>query len=538
MVRALVHCLLLLLLAPAAARGAEAELHLASTPDPRGGGPAAYTYALTYRADPGESNDLRVRVVDGASVAVEDAGATVRAGAGCAPHGAGVVCAPPASFDPVVFAASSVNLGDGDDRAELSIGGGNIAGEEGHDTIAAGGYVRGGPGDDTLTVARYGYADGGPGADRMTGERSTLKYPDRTSALRVTFDGAANDGEAGEGDDVRGVFDWIEGGAGDDHLESPGGPSEVRLWGFGGDDEVVGVGGGVLLVGADGNDTLTGGDGDDQMNGDAGTDLMRGGPGTDGVRFNTFANVTITPDDRPDDGPPGENDDVGSDVEDFATSVGNDRIQGTDGPNAIDSGGGDDLVEARGGDDSLIVGCCGTTTIDGGPGRDHFHPASRAYSSTTLLMRDGEADVLPRCIENQTPRIEADPIDDRSGCASFLTLRSDRSLTIRASGRRPVGVAGTCTRVATERCTGQLRMYVRPGPRRERRLLALGRYDVAAGKRRVVRLAFTSRGRRAIARGSRVRFVVTSHPDLNPPPSVAWPDAYQRVSGVLAPKRR
>lgn len=532
MARALCTAFLLLLLVPAAAGASEVALEFLSSPDPRSGQPFS-TFGLSYRADPGEANDVTV-VRNGATVDVKDAGATIRAGENCMPVTGGVQCR--ATADPVNITASTIDLGDLADKLDLGgVLGGNVRGGPGNDTITAGGYVTGDAGDDILTVGRYTFVDGGPGADRITGTDSELRYEGRTAGLRVSFDETPNDGEAGEGDDIRGTFVSIHGGGGDDVLEASGAGAGV-IYGFAGDDRLIGSGADESFGGYDGDDVIEAGGGNDFVNAGAGADVTRGGPGTDTFANFAFGPVQIIPDNRPGDGTSGEGDDVGADFENFSTGSGADHIEGTDGPNVIDSGGGSDVVNAHGGDDSLYIGCCGGSIIHGGTGRDTFHPSSRAGSGDLLRMRDGEADVLPRCELGETPTIEADEIDDASGCASFVRL-ARKPVTIRASGRSPIGLSGTCVQVGTARCTGELRLYARPRTGRPRVLFARGRYDVPARAKRVVRLAFTRAGKRALAASSRVKFLASSHPDLNPPPSVVWPEAHQTVSGVLLRKR-
>jgi hypothetical protein len=150
---------------------------------------------------------------------LRDAGAPLQAGSGCVawPDGA-VACETRGQIQAVV------RLGDGDDRAR-----------------GAAWVLDGGPGDDVLEPSG-GRADGGDGRDRLLGRGSaaldggadadvleglpdpgvhatpTVVYAGRTAPVRVTVDGIADDGEEGEGDDVRGSVTGIVGGAGADAL--------------------------------------------------------------------------------------------------------------------------------------------------------------------------------------------------------------------------------------------------------------------------------------------------------------------------------
>ena len=162
--------------------------------------------------------------------------------------------------------------------------------------------------------------DGGPGADRMHGYvNSRISYADRTVGVRLIQDGLANDGEPGEGDNVTGRFWHVEGGAGDDELHPVAGeccglPRNSTLDGRGGDDR---------LFGSNSSDQIRGGEGDDEiyslggevdwLTGGPGGDLIRGGDGRDSaLGYGEPAPVSITLDNRPGDGVPGEKDDVGS----------------------------------------------------------------------------------------------------------------------------------------------------------------------------------------------------------------------------------
>lgn len=532
MARVLALVVLLTLALPVGAGAASVELRYLNGPDPRSGR-AEHTFGLIYVADPGEANRLTL-TRDGNAVDVRDAGATIRAGENCVPAPGGARCT--AIYDPAAIEVSTADLGDLADEADLrSFGRGSVRGGDGDDTIRGDGFVTGGPGADTLEGGPYSYVDGGPGADRITGSQSSLEYDGRTAGLSVTFDGIANDGEAGEGDDIRGSFMQVDGGPGDDLLEASGNVPLSYVNGFAGNDRLVGSEGDDRLVGWTGDDMVEGRGGNDEMNGDAGSDVVRGGPGIDGVYvLGGFVSMRITLDDQRNDGMPGENDDIGADVENvFAGHAGPpDYVEGTDASNQIDVGGGGDTVLAKGGDDFLSFGCCGATTIDLGPGRDSFHPSSRAQSDDTIQMRDGEPDAGPRCETGATPAIVADAVDDLSACASFLRLPGS-SHVLRAAGRRAGSLSGTCVRVGTPTCTGGLRLYRRPLGKLKRVLLARGRYDVPAGKRRGIALTLTETGRRLLARAGRVKFIAGSIPDLNPPPSVIFPATFETTSGVV-----
>jgi Ca2+-binding RTX toxin-like protein len=218
-------------------------------------------------------------------VRVVDIGAPLTAGTGCSSVGGSEAFCPAPTLGEIVLA-----LDDEDDWANTS-------------AVPDGQPVRleGGDGNDTLDSGpnRNAVQDGGPGADLLSGEGAIVDYSSRTNPLTVTTDdGLANDGEAGEGDNVDRVhgvlgghaadsvtvnesFMFVSGGAGNDELIdfSDGG---TILVGGTGSDLMKSIGfQDSRLHGGDGNDTLIGGNGGQFFDGGKGNDLLRGGPGND-----------------------------------------------------------------------------------------------------------------------------------------------------------------------------------------------------------------------------------------------------------------
>jgi Ca2+-binding RTX toxin-like protein len=191
---------------------------------------------------------------------------------------------------------------DGDNLLEGGIGYDVIYGNEGNDTL------RGGFGGDWMF--------GGPGADDLSGQNSGLNlawlvgldsdvvwYLTSTADLNITLDGVANDGEAGEGDNVRPDNDMIICGTGNDSVV--GSDRTDVIFGNNGDDTLRGGGnkdylfgdrvflevsddspyahgrGDDHLFGDEGDDQLYGGEGDDRLDGGAGADFLYGEAGND-----------------------------------------------------------------------------------------------------------------------------------------------------------------------------------------------------------------------------------------------------------------
>ena len=126
-----------------------------------------------------------------------------------------------------------------------------LTGGDGGDTIVGAGgqdLLDGGSGADSL--------DGGTGADRLLGRGGTdsATYASRTADVNVTLDGVANDGQAGEGDQVGTDVEDVTTGSGDDDVT--GSSVANRLTGAGGEDFLDGRGGGDSLVGGDAADML------------------------------------------------------------------------------------------------------------------------------------------------------------------------------------------------------------------------------------------------------------------------------------------
>lgn len=152
----------------------------------------------------------------------------------------------------------------------------NISGQGGNDTID------GGPGNDVIDEEFAGPNSGG-GADTIAGGegRDTVSHHFRTGTVRVSLDGRANDGQAGEGDDVRPDVENVTGSGGAPNVlvgssganELRGGKRADRLSGGRGNDRLFGFGG---------RDTFSGGAGADRMYAnDCGRDRLDGGPGRD-----------------------------------------------------------------------------------------------------------------------------------------------------------------------------------------------------------------------------------------------------------------
>ncbi|MDA0159195.1 hypothetical protein OM076_02865 [Solirubrobacter ginsenosidimutans] len=125
--------------------------------------------------------------------------------------------------------------------------------------------------DESLTHGADTYVGGG-GSDSVT-------YEGRSENLALSPDGVANDGAAGEGDNIAPDIGTVIGGHGSDVLTGNAGRNAFS--GGEGDDVLAGGGSDDQLVGGPGADRLTGDDGQDVLGGDDGDDVLVGGEGVD-----------------------------------------------------------------------------------------------------------------------------------------------------------------------------------------------------------------------------------------------------------------
>ena len=258
-----------------------------------------------------------------------------------------------------------------------------LNGGHGNDTLksgAANDTLNGGDGNDTL--------DGGLGADALSGGAGTdtADYSARTRDLTVALGTLANDGEAGERDNVARDIETVKGGRGNDRLTGSDGPN--TLSGGPGHDWLLGLGG---------NDVLSGDAGDDVLNGGRGADVFHGGDGLDTADYSDRTeDLVIGIGVVADDGAAGERDNVKSDIENVNGAFGNDRITGSSAANVINGGFGDDRLD----------GGTGADTFSGGPDNDTVAYNTRTASVFVDLDNvaddgaSGEADNVRDDVEN------------------------------------------------------------------------------------------------------------------------------------------
>jgi Ca2+-binding RTX toxin-like protein len=167
------------------------------------------------------------------------------------------------------------------DLLEGGAGSDRLYGGGGNDVLNGGSSndsLFGEDGDDILSGgSQNDFLDGGPGADQLNGNAGldTASYSTRTANLFLSINGAADDGQAGERDNIGLDVETVVGGAGN--------------------DLITGSAFNNVLRGGPGNDTLTGGLGLDSLFGEGGddtlfardgvVDLLDGGTGTDSAQY-------------------------------------------------------------------------------------------------------------------------------------------------------------------------------------------------------------------------------------------------------------
>ncbi len=325
--------------------------------------------------------------------------------------------------------------GEGDDYILAHAGVDNIKGEDGHDTIYPG------PGNDTVIGGNGNDAffpeNISDGADAFYGGAGydNVNYYSRVLAVHITLDNLANDGQAGEGDNVRADIEALQGGFGNDTIT--GSSADCYIDGYAGADTLTGGAGDDNIYGgyqdtATGADVIHGGDGDDYVYGYAGADKLYGeagfdafypGPGNDivyggGQRDSMYsenapdgadvyyggddrdsasygtrsAAVKVTLDNAANDGGTGEGDNIRADVENVTGGQGNDTLTGSASNNYLDGLGGADTLTGGLGADSMYGGYQDTATgndvMHGGDGNDYLSGQNGADTLYGEVGRD------------------------------------------------------------------------------------------------------------------------------------------------------
>lgn len=388
---------------------------------------------VRFGTDRAEVNRVTVYADAGPGLVIEDAQNDVVAGAGCTSvtarrvrcDGPGItlLAIDTGGANDVITPRSSLPV-----RAELRGGSGND-------------IIRSGPLNDLIV--------GGTGGD-------TVSYVGRPQDVHVTLAGGADDGAAGEGDDVR-EMEAITGGNGFDTLIGTDTYGELLVGGPG-DDRLEGRGGSDRLIGGPGNELLEGGPGNDQFLASAvpdESDTMRGGPGDDRADYRRRrGGVVADPDGFADDGertngdlrflaplPPiallasPERDNILTDVESLRGGHGNDVLALGRSAGRIDAGRGTDVLY-------------------GGPGRDRLLGDA---GFDRIVARDRAQDIV-NC-GGQIDRVYTRGGDSLAGDCERQSIRVPLRVTPvgRELDERGLRVRVTCPAQAYVRCAGRIR---------------------------------------------------------------------------------
>lgn len=371
---------------------------------------------------------------------------------------------------------NNITGGDGTDTINGSAGGDTLSGDAGNDTLNGGAGVdteSGGADNDTFnqdTAANGGDTlNGGAGTDEVG-------YNSRTTAVTVTIDGTANDGQSGENDNVQTDVENVDGGSGNDTINGATAVSNVLDGGGGNDtmngelaaattstvsdtfiggggtdtvtyaprttsvsalldtaandgqsgendnigpsDDVENITGGAAADALQGNsqvNVLLGGDGADNLGGRLGGDTLTGGAGSpDTVTYNGRTNPIIADLDgeAADDGEVGEGDTISADTENLTGGSGSDQLTGNAGVNTLNGG-------ADAGMDRL-TGLAGADVLIGGAGIDRaIYTASPSATNITIDNTANDTDGTGATTENVQDTVES--ISGSNSAADVLT---------------------------------------------------------------------------------------------------------------------
>lgn len=256
----------------------------------------------------------------------------------------------------------------GNDMLDGGIGDDKLFGDEGDDTLVGSlGYDRlyGGSGNDTYMVNDaddYAYENAGEGTDQVI---ASIDHQLRAQVENLTLTGTAL---IGKGNDLNNII----GGNGNAN----------KLYGYGGNDQLIGGAGDDMLYGDVGNDTLVGGAGYDGLYGGLGNDVYMVTDATDFAYENAAegtdqVNSTVNHQLRANvenlnllgSAQIGEGNDLGNYIQ--GNSAHN-RLYGLDGDDILYGASGDDYLFGGTGEDELTGGA-GFDRMYGGAGDDTYH---------------------------------------------------------------------------------------------------------------------------------------------------------------------
>jgi len=308
---------------------------------------------VSYSADPGETNAVRVSFTN-AAIVIDDVVPIRSLDSRCFVNSAGDgIC--PGSADSI-----GVFMGDRNDSIQYRAPHeGFVVGGDGADVIFAGlrqaGFGR------QIEPVTYRGKDSVLRGETPDFARDTVTYVFADRAVKVNL---ADQNDAATSSDGRPDIDR-------EQIESD---IEV-IEGSNFDDVLLGSERGEAIRGLNGNDVIGAGGGNDVIDeGSApnGADTISGGTGTgDRVSYGTrtTGGVSVSLDGVRNDGATGEQDNVSVTVESIGGSNFRDVLGGSSVANTLDGFGGPDTIDGLGGNDTLSAGA-GNNGVTGGAGND------------------------------------------------------------------------------------------------------------------------------------------------------------------------
>ena len=197
-------------------------------------------------------------------------------------------------------------------------------------------------------------ADGNDGFHNLSTLTTWVYGDDGDDTLQGEFGVFGADHLYGENGD-----DWLQGASGFDAID-----------GGAGDDRVYGSFHNDVVYGGPGDDVVSGGSGDDWITADPRDHVVYGDAGTDTLRYWNRNGVTVTLDERANDGSPGERDNIRGGIEVIQGSPGDDTLIGDGQANTFDGMAGNDTLRGEGGNDTLDAMAGTAQQVDGGAGED------------------------------------------------------------------------------------------------------------------------------------------------------------------------
>ena len=453
----------------------------------------------------------------------------------------------------------------GDDGNDTLNGGGSadvLEGGDGNDTLLGNGdrdSLDGGPGADSLSGGLLDDTlEGGTGPDVLVGDSGvdTAAYT-ASAGVTAVLGGTTGNGSSldAPGDTIDASVEALSGGPGPDSLTGSdasdtllGNAGNDNLFGGPGND-VLNPGPGVdLVIGNDGEDTASaagsatpttialgvthgsgtaadldaggdtisgdvedaeGGSGADTLIGTTIANRLEGGDGFDTVSYaDRTAGVIVDADGQPDDGAPGEGDNVLQDVEAITGGLGNDQLTGglaTPGTLTLRGFANEVVVDRRlnggPGADVLVGSDNARDFIIGGGGVDQLRGLDR--QDILDATGDGLADQVD-CGAGATDFAKLDLVDVQVGCEALQVAAVGRHPTVVVGVGRAVLARGVlrvglrCPRDAAGACHGSLEAAG-----------ATASFAVPRGAKRTVRVRVGAAAAKRLRKAGRVRLTAT-----------------------------